>query len=62
MSQEVRGALESQEGPEKRSQEGLDRELDMINSYARLLFIIIIVYAGFLEMEVMKAVMEAMEV
>lgn len=37
----VRGALESQEGPEKRSQVGLHRELECINYGTRLHFIII---------------------
>lgn len=37
----VHGALESQEGPEKRSQVGLHRELECINYGTRLHFIII---------------------
>lgn len=41
MSQEVHGAPESQEGPVKGSQEGLDREYDIINSYPELHFIIV---------------------
>ncbi len=39
ISQEVHGALESQEGPERWSQEGLDKELNIINSCAGLRFI-----------------------
>lgn len=39
--QGVHGALESQEGPEKRSQVGLHRELECINYGTRLHFIII---------------------
>lgn len=41
MSLEVHVAPESLEGPEKRSQEGLDREFDTINSLAGPCFIVV---------------------